>query len=65
MAGLPKRPWCADALALTSCPKLEFAERDMKPRHQLDELDITRQAERLRAETFAGWMRSLRRRIGR
>jgi len=37
----------------------------MKPRHHLDELDITRRAERLRAETFAGWMRSLRRRIGR
>ncbi|MDJ1008727.1 MAG: hypothetical protein QNJ13_12995 [Paracoccaceae bacterium] len=30
----------------------------------INEADLTRQAERLRAETFAGWVRDLRRRIG-
>lgn len=30
----------------------------------MNEADLTRQAQRLRAEAFAGWVRGLRQRIG-
>jgi len=39
----------------------------MKPTSQFgtfDEAEAVRQAQRLRAETLAGWMRGLRRRLG-